>query len=161
MNGRGWQILVVAALLLAVMGGGVAHPVLAQEPRGVSRDQVNEVARELYCPLCTGLSVDVCEIQVCVQMRDVIADKLAAGESKEEIKAYFVEQYGQKVLAQPEKRGVNLIAWILPGLFVVGGLTAAALWLKQRPVTTLAASSPGLSDEDRERLERELQRLDS
>ncbi|MCZ7572065.1 MAG: cytochrome c-type biogenesis protein CcmH [Ardenticatenaceae bacterium] len=160
MNGLRWQIVIVGALLLLAVGVLVS-PVTAQGPGGVTRDQVNEVARELYCPLCTGLSVDVCEIQVCQQMRDVIAEKLAAGESKEQIKAYFVEQYGQKVLAQPEKRGVDLIAWILPGIVVLGGLGGAALWLRRRAQNVPPAPAAALSPESRERLERELKRLDS
>lgn len=160
MNGLREQIVVVAVLALLLLVGAVGSAT-AQGPGGASRDQVNEVARELYCPLCTGLSVDVCELQICQQMREVIAQKLAAGESKEQIKAYFVKQYGQKVLGQPEKRGVNLIAWLLPGVLVLGGLGGAALWLRGRARSALLAPSTGLSAEARERLERELQRLDS
>lgn len=160
MNGLRWQIVIAAGLVVLALAG-VIRPVTAQGPDGVTRDQVNEVARDLYCPLCTGLSVDVCEIQVCEQMREVIAQKLAAGESKEQIKAYFVEQYGQKVLGQPEKRGINLIAWILPGALVVGGLSGAALWLRQRALSAVPPPTVELSPEARERLDRELKRLDS
>ncbi|HYN88175.1 MAG TPA: cytochrome c-type biogenesis protein CcmH [Ardenticatenaceae bacterium] len=160
MNGVRWQIGVVAVLLL-VLAAGAAAPLQAQEPEGVTRDDVNAVADGLYCPLCTGISVDVCEIQICQQMRDVIAQKLAAGESEEQIRAYFVEQYGQKVLAQPEKRGVNLIAWVLPGAFLLAGLGGAIMWLRSRPDRPAATAFRPVADGYTERLERELQRLDS
>ncbi|MGH2544987.1 MAG: cytochrome c-type biogenesis protein [Ardenticatenaceae bacterium] len=124
---------------------------------------VNDVAQDLYCPLCAGLTVDVCELEVCDDMRAVIADKLAAGESPEQIRAYFVEQYGQKVLGRPAMEGFHLAAWIMP--FVA--LAAAGLvlfgWLRSRaaaPMTSRAVAQPTPADDYAARLERELQRLE-
>ena len=77
-------------------------------------NEVNAVAKDLWCPLCNGVRLDNCELQACVQMREVIAQKLAAGDSKETIKAYFVQQYGDVVLGQPPREGFNLIAYIFP-----------------------------------------------
>lgn len=79
---------------------------LAQTPEEAVT--VNEVAQELYCPLCSGLTVDVCELEVCDDMREVIQERLDAGESTEDIKSYFVEQYGQKVLGKPSTEGFHL-----------------------------------------------------
>ena len=56
---------------------------------------------ELYCPLCNGVRLDTCELQACIQMRQVISDKLAEGVSKEQIKQEFVAEYGPKVLGEP------------------------------------------------------------
>lgn len=124
-------LLAVWLFLLA----GLA-PVWAQQPVEVTDDQVNEVAKELYCPLCTGLRLDNCQLKVCDGMKDVIRQKLAAGESKEQIKAYFVEQYGQVVLGVPSKKGFNLLAWVFPFavLVVAGGWVyyAAQLWARRR-----------------------------
>ena len=111
----------------------------AQQPVVVSDDQINEVAKELYCPLCTGLRLDNCDLKVCDGMKDVIRQKLAAGESKEQIKAYFVEQYGEVVLGVPSKKGFNLLAWVFPfaALVVAGGWVyyAARLWARRRAAT--------------------------
>ena len=142
---------------------------LAQTPE--DGPTVNDVAKELYCPLCSGLSVDVCELQVCDDMREVIAGKLANGESPEQIKAYFVEQYGQKVVAKPSTEGFHLTAWVMPFI----GLFAAALllffWLRQRNIPsaqlvpvpssgqTSAARSTTITNEYEAQLERELKRL--
>ena len=114
-------------------------PAWAQQPVVVSDDQINEVAKELYCPLCTGLRLDNCQLKVCDGMKDVIRQKLAAGESKEQIKAYFVEQYGEVVLGVPSTKGFNLLAWVFPfaALVVAGGWVyyAARLWARRRAAT--------------------------
>lgn len=152
-------VLVVLGLAALVWAG----PALAQAPGEVTRDEINEVARELYCPTCAGINVAVCEIQACQDMRAVIATKLAAGESKEEIKRYFVAQFGQKVLAKPEQRGINLVlAWLLPGAALLAALAAALLWLRRAVAAgpPPAPAPPPLSDSYQDRLERELQRLD-
>jgi cytochrome c-type biogenesis protein CcmH len=63
-------------------------------------------------------------------MKDVIADKLAAGEDTQAIKAYFVAQYGPQVLGEPPREGFNWLAWILPVVVVVGG--GAFVWYRAR-----------------------------
>jgi cytochrome c-type biogenesis protein CcmH len=81
-------------------------------------------------------------------MREVIAQKLVAGESKESIKTYFVQQYGDVVLGQPPREGFNLIAYIFPILAAVVGIGWVAYlvmsWRKRQAATAPAASrAPG------------------
>lgn len=155
------QILVFLAATVAVM---IAVPALAQSPDDVSQDRINEIARGLYCPLCPGLTVDVCELQVCNDMKVVIAQKLAAGASEAEIRQYFYELYGPKVIGAPEKRGSGLIAWLLPGAFVLAAIGAGIWWLRRRDVEPMLSPTDDtptpLDDEDAERLRQELQRLE-
>jgi cytochrome c-type biogenesis protein CcmH len=101
--------LALVIVLLAVM----TEVASAQTP---TPNQINAIAKELWCPLCNGVRLDNCELQACVQMKEVIAQKLAAGESKEQIKAYFVQQYGDVVLGAPAGEGFNLLVWALPAL---------------------------------------------
>ena len=63
-------------------------------------------------------------------MKDVIAQKLAAGEGTQNIKNYFVQQYGPQVLGEPPMEGFNWLAWILPIAVVVGG--GIFLWSRAR-----------------------------
>ncbi|MDX1688611.1 MAG: cytochrome c-type biogenesis protein [Candidatus Promineifilaceae bacterium] len=108
-------LLVVLFLLLP------AGPAAAQEP--VTDDEVNEIARELYCPVCENTPLDVCPTQACEDWRAEIRAQLSQGKSKNEIHQYFVERYGAKVLATPPQEGFNLIAWILPiGAVVIGAI---------------------------------------
>lgn len=157
--------LVAVALLV------LSAPAYAQTP---TPNEVNSVARELWCPLCNGVRLDNCELQACIQMKEVIADKLQAGESTESIKAYFVTQYGDVVLGQPSREGFDLIAWLFPVLAAIVGLGWMAYlvitWRKRRtsvaasPASGSQAGPPGQraeeTDDYMKRVERELRGME-
>jgi cytochrome c-type biogenesis protein CcmH len=119
---RSIQFLLTFALLLT-LATTVGAPILAQDGTSsdVTADDVNDVARELWCPLCSGVRLDSCELKACDQMKDEIAIKLADGEDLDSIKQYFVNQYGPQVLGEPPREGFNLLAWVLPVLVMLGG----------------------------------------
>lgn len=87
-----------------------------------SDDEVNAIAKGLYCPVCENVPLDVCPTQACAQWRALIREKLTEGWTEEQIKQYFVDQYGDRVLAQPPARGLNLLVYIIPPLFFIGGI---------------------------------------
>lgn len=64
-------------------------------------------------------------------MTTLIEQKLAQGESQEEIIQAFIARYGEKVLAEPPKRGFNLTAWLLPFVAILGGGGVIYILLKQ------------------------------
>ena len=159
-----WALL--AGVLLALAVGGVVAaqsdtPSATVAP-GVTANDVNEVAQRLYCPLCSGIRLDACELKACIQMKEVIALKLSEGESFEQIRDYFVEQYGPQVLGEPPRQGFNLLAWTLPVIVLV--LAGVFFWRKtrglvQRPaVPPVVAATPADGDEDdyERKLEEEL-----
>ena len=121
----------------------LAQPVSAQQTvdpeSGITLDEVNEVARELWCPLCSGVRLDACELKACVQMKEMIAIKLAEGEDVESIKAYFVDQYGPQVLGEPPRQGFNWLAWVLPVIALVFG--GVFLWRQMKRMMQPAADS--------------------
>lgn len=129
----------------------------------VTSNDVKDVADELWCPLCSGVRLDACELKACEQMRDVIAEKLAAGEPKEEIKNYFVAQYGPQVMGEPPMEGFNWLAWLLPVVALLGG--GVFVWQRMRkmvgaPVEEGAPSSTNATDEYQARLQEELRHYD-
>lgn len=88
----------------------------------------SQVAAQLRCPVCQGLSIQDSPTDLALEMRAVIRDQLAEGRSPEEVKAYFVSKYGEWVLLQPKPEGFNLAVYILPVaavLFGGGGLLIA------------------------------------
>lgn len=157
---------VFAFLLLSVF----AISVVAQEDVApaatVTPNEVNEVSKQIWCPLCSGVRLDACELKACEQMREVIAVKLAEGNSDQEIKDYFVAQYGPQVLGEPPLEGFNWLAWILPVAVMIGG--GLFLWLRIRGLvggqaaTAAAASSVPTSGEEfySRKLDEELKRYD-
>jgi len=115
------SLLVVVALI------GMISPmnVLAQDdgPQPTpSDDEVNAIAMQMYCPVCESTPLDVCGTQACAQWRDQIREKLALGWTEEEIKDYFVQLYGDRVLSRPPKSGLNWIIYAVPGLAFVAGV---------------------------------------
>jgi cytochrome c-type biogenesis protein CcmH len=85
-------------------------------------DEVNAIAKQLFCPVCENIPLDTCGTAACEQWRGIIRDKLAEGWSEEEIKTYFVNQYGDRVLAEPPARGFNWVIYIVPlVIFITGG----------------------------------------
>lgn len=114
---RKYLLLCIGLMLLLL----VAFPAGAQE--NVTDDEVNAVAKELYCPVCENTPLDVCPTQACQDWREVIRTQLAEGRSEEQIKDYFALQYGDRVLAEPPQQGFNLLVWVLPiGAVVIGGV---------------------------------------
>lgn len=154
---------IVAAWLLHVIA--TSPPVWAQgQATDITADEVNKVARQLWCPLCGGrLRLDSCELKACAQMREVIAIKLAEGEDAQSIRDYFLEQYGPQILGEPPRQGLNWLAWIVPVVAVTGG--GLFLWLRMRLIArphelSLARAGGGEADEHERRLDEELARYD-
>jgi cytochrome c-type biogenesis protein CcmH len=155
---RGWQPILLA-LILSFLTAGV---VFAQEPLP-SDDEVNAIAKQLYCPVCENVPLDVCPTQACRQWRDVIRDKLVEGWGEDQIKNYFVQQYGDRVLAVPPPRGLNWLVYVVPPLVFIGGAfilyRVLAAW--RTPDMAPTGTAPSLISSDDEyvqRLEEELKR---
>ena len=136
---------------------------------GITANDVNAVAQELWCPLCSGVRLDVCELKACEQMREEIAIKLSEGEDTESIKRYFVRQYGPQVLGEPPKEGFNLLGWILPiVVFVGGGIFVVTRIMRMRKnrreeeerLSTSQQASAAEGDSYAERLDEELTHYD-
>jgi cytochrome c-type biogenesis protein CcmH len=95
--------------------------VTAQQPTP-SDDEVNALAREMYCPVCENIPLDACPTQACAQWRELIREKLALGWTHDQIKEYFADQYGDRVLAEPPLRGLNWLVYVLPPSFILIGV---------------------------------------
>lgn len=104
-------------LLTLLMIGAQAGTVFAQNPTPTD-DEVNRIAKQMYCPVCENTPLDVCPTEACRQWRDLIRSMLAEGRSEAEIKEYFVTQYGIRVLAEPPNR---VATYLVPALAILLG----------------------------------------
>ena len=75
--------------------------------------------------MCPGESIYDSQASLAKQMRDILRERLAAGQSEQEILDYFVSVYGQSVLADPPKEGFTLVIWVVPPLALAFGVAAA------------------------------------
>lgn len=106
---------------------------------------VAAIARELNCPLCQGYSLLDCPLQVCGQMRQLIAERLAEGWTPDQVRAQFVADYGPQILSAPPTHGWGLAAWLAPLFAALAG--AGLLWLRRRrTVGSVAGDTDGASD---------------
>ncbi len=80
------------------------------------------VAATLRCPVCQGESIQDSPSELAQQMRAVVRDKLRAGETPEQIKAYFAARYGEWILLEPKMTGLNVVLYVLPVALILGGL---------------------------------------
>ncbi len=140
----------------------------APAANAVSADQVNDVAKQLWCPLCSGVRLDACELKACSQMKEVIGEKLAQGVDVQTIKNYFVAQYGPQVLGEPPLEGFNWLAWVLPVVaLIVGGIfvySRTRKMVRTAPAAAAAQGAPaqgaGGDDEYAQKLDEELKHYD-
>lgn len=117
-------------LLTLVLAGLWTGSASAQGPTPTD-NEVNRIAKQLYCPVCESTPLDVCPTEACRQWRELIREMLAQGKSEAEIKQYFVEHYGPQVLNEPPNR---LAAYLVPvAAFLLGAFIlfrGFQMWMK-------------------------------
>jgi cytochrome c-type biogenesis protein CcmH len=130
-----WLLLAVSVMALAWVTS-----VSAQAPTPSDND-VNAIARQLFCPVCENTPLDVCPTQACAQWRELIRTKLSEGWSADQIKQYFATQYGARVLSEPPRQGLNWLVYIVPPVLMLVGV-----YILFRAVQSMRKST-ALSDE--------------
>jgi cytochrome c-type biogenesis protein CcmH len=117
---RVFYFFLVILSLLALFN---SQPALAQNPKPTPSDNdVNRVAKQMFCPVCENIPLDVCPTQACSEWRELIRQKLSEGWTDEQIKQYFATQYGDRVLAEPPRRGLNWLVYLIPAVFFALGV---------------------------------------
>jgi cytochrome c-type biogenesis protein CcmH len=124
------RFLAVAAAALAL---ALAAPAAASE----QHPTLAEVESEVICPVCNPETLDQSNSAIAQRMKEFIKQRIAAGDTKSEIEAKLVANFGESILAEPPKKGFNLLAWVLPFVGVgLGAVMLAALawrWSRSRP----------------------------
>jgi cytochrome c-type biogenesis protein CcmH len=139
----------------------VATPAHAQTP--TLDDEVNRIAKTLYCPVCPNTPLDICNTQACLDWRNDIKRMLQEGKNEQQIRDYFVARFGPQVLGAPPAEGFNWLAYILPVVGILLGVLISWLsvrtWLVRRAPGATPADVPEISQEYAERIKREMKEL--
>ncbi len=119
---------------------------------------MEEVAREIMSPACPGQLLIDCPSGEGGQLRELIRQKIAQGETKEQIIQYFVDVYGENILAAPPKKGFFLTLWYFPYLILLNGVGVIALitliWVRRKKNYASPSIHPPSSAEENKYLDR-------
>lgn len=115
-------------LLILVLVVVTALPALAQDTppidpdadtSGITDDQVNTIANQLYCPVCENIPLDTCGTLACEDWREEIRAMLASGMAEEDIIENFVTRFGDRVVSTPRDPVIRAISIFTPWLVVI------------------------------------------
>lgn len=145
------------ALLLAV---SVGAPVFAVQPDEIMADPAKEarardLSRELRCMVCQNQSIDDSEAPLARDLRILVRERIAAGDSDRQVIDFLVARYGEFVLLKPRFNPHTLLLWLVPPLVLVGG--GIALWrFGRRPLSPATAGGVDahLTAEEESRIEK-------
>jgi cytochrome c-type biogenesis protein CcmH len=135
-------IVIVVLAWAAWPDGGATTP----------RDQARDLATELRCPDCEGLSVADSSTSSARAIRGDLRRRFEAGESTEQVREAYVERYGESILLKPEGDGLGVLVWGLPAVVLIlggGGLAFAFARWRREPHLHATAADTALVDEMR------------
>jgi cytochrome c-type biogenesis protein CcmH len=136
-----WPVLLIAVMGMALVWLAGAAPAQAQDGGAViTDDEVNRIARGLYCPVCENVPLDVCPTAACAEWREEIRVQLSEGATPREVVDNFVARYGDRVVGTPQDptlRALSLVTpWVISGLALLGALMVFARWRREQMQAT-------------------------
>ncbi|KJC48285.1 cytochrome C biogenesis protein CcmH [Bradyrhizobium sp. LTSP849] len=146
--------MMAAIVALALLAVPAAHAV---QPDEIMSDPAKEVrardlSRELRCMVCQNQSIDDSDAPLARDLRLLVRERIAAGDSNAQVLDFLVARYGEFVLLKPRFERQTLLLWLLAPLLLTGG--GIALWLQLRRRSRNGADVPGppLTPDEKARL---------
>jgi cytochrome c-type biogenesis protein CcmH len=158
------HILACALALSIMLGSSAAYAVLPDEIMSdpVKEARARDLSRELRCMVCQNQSIDDSEAPLARDLRLLVRERIAAGDSNPQVLDFLVARYGEFVLLKPRLEVHTLLLWLLTPLALAGG--GLTLWMQGRRRSKWAAAGDGstvkLTAEEEARLQRLIGALD-
>jgi cytochrome c-type biogenesis protein CcmH len=154
---------VFAAILLLFFSSFAFNSAVSAQGPTPTDDEVNKIAKKLFCPVCENTPLDVCPTEACRQWREQIRQMLSEGKTEEEIIDYFAVTYGERAAGDPRDK---VKAYLIPVVAILAGtlllVRALQMWKKPAPaesaVPTREAKPSVPNDEYVARIEEELKK---
>ncbi len=103
-------------------------------------DRVEAIGKSIKCPVCQGEAIADSPSETAEAMMEIVEEKVAAGETDQQIYEYFQARYGEGILLDPPFSGKTLLVWLLPVVAVGGGIWMIA-GRRRSPTTKIASES--------------------
>jgi len=140
------RLFAILSLLVALTGAAaaadpserLADPALEQRARAISE--------ELRCLVCQNQSIDASDAQLAKDLRIIVRERIAAGDSDDAVRDFLVARYGEFVLLRPRAHGVGLLLWGLPPLLLL--MAGAGLFLAFRRRTATSGTESLSAEEE-------------
>ena len=136
-----------AVVTLLFIGAILTACTTSTSPLSEDQQRAQSLDRSLICPICPGETIDRSQVQLANQMQAIVREQIQEGRTDREIQQFFVDRYGERVLASPSKEGFNLLIWIAPpvgivlALFLLYRITQSMM--QRSPASALRTSSAG------------------
>ena len=146
------RILILLSFAIAMIAAPLAHAV---QPDEIMSDPAKEarardLSRELRCMVCQNQSIDDSEAPLARDLRLLVRERIAAGDSDSQVIDFLVARYGQFVLLKPRFERETLVLWLLTPLVLIGG--GLALWLQARRRGRRNSEGAGLTADEEARI---------
>lgn len=125
--------MIFRALLLILLSGSA----WAVEPGEILEDpalesRARDISKGLRCLICRNESIDESDAALARDLRLLVRERLVEGDSDKDVVAFVVERYGEYVLLNPRRDGINLVLWAAAPILLLAGLVAAGTFLVRR-----------------------------
>ena len=129
------------AILLSTALADFAPQQAGSEPLAPPLEaRVQKLGKQLRCAVCQGLSISDSPASMARAQLDKVRALVSEGKSDDEIRAFFVERYGEWVLLQPEAHGINWMVWLGPVVLLLIGFGVIVRQVQKRPAATASPS---------------------
>ena len=142
--------MILRTLLLTLIAGAawaVEPDEILDDPARESR--ARDISKGLRCLVCRNESIDESDADLARDLRLLVRERIVEGDSDKEVVAFVVERYGEYVLMNPRRKGINLVLWAAAPILLLTGLSAAGIYLVRR---RRSASPDALTAAERARL---------
>ena len=122
-----YYCVISIAIISLVISGCFSKVEVPEQDR-----RIQELNKVLMCPVCPGESLDQSQNELASQMREIVKEKIDDGWTDEQIKDYFVERYGPRVVMNPPFGGFAITAWIIPPIMLVCAFVIFVFYIRSK-----------------------------
>ena len=116
--------LAAATLVSAVAAIALLACTTVVSPLPEAERRAQAVNQSLICPICPGETIDRSQVQLAKDMQAIVRVQIDEGRTDAEIRQFFVDRYGERVLASPPREGFHWLVWVVPPVGIALGLLA-------------------------------------